>query len=1302
MALSLYPRRTPLMWSFSNFRRLPRSAQAAAVLRGTVFLVCLTLGVWLVLWLLLVRPRVNLVAAVPKSLPVSLQSMAGLLAPSIDKDEGVWKTFDLSLGFGEPERDEIRRKLAGNSGRPTILYVTAPVAPVDVDQDPTSGTKVLTLESLGRLIDICLDRPEKSKLLLIVDPGRAAADASLGDHQDDIAFQLKERATPPRNPEEAKKWKERWRNFAILCACSPEQCSWAVEGQGRTIFDRVLNQSLAEPRKLQKAVRFVSYWVAALVKEFIPPAVQNPMLVGDLELDFFIRAEKPRPMAVTDDSQALRKRREKSLWNDLNEEYQRRDEYEKRKPYRYAPAAWREYQDRLLRAERLFRAHRLNNAREELTLATDSANLLTDRKTSSFGSLALGIRYSSNAGSYEALERQLNSALDQAQARQAAESDSGKAAAAADKKADKNPAAAKDADKTPGADKKADPTPAADKKADAAPAIARAGPESATESSDDLFDCIRSKLPSRRDRWKPYVEGQLIEWMAAYCNLPPLSNKPALFAGDREELFVRAIRLRVQSERAAALALEPRTALRWAIENCDQHRRLAQDYLFVGEGQAIELAKQELEEAQKQCQWAADCAQAMDLAGEIQSELPFLAAWHVRSTARVSAAGATNPALQVKTIADLAHELTVSLKTERSAARDEDYFRGLRRQYAQLSGLYQKLLDAFGRDLEIALGTPDWRPIDDVLLVPRIPREKRAKLVERIAQFPRELTAQQGEGETPATAPDAEPKNKATVEAARALLTRNFGMWLFGAANAALDSNGQPATPTEFEPAWIYTEPLKPSEDPSCRSIADGLKLISGPLKDLVPKPSESLAARIENLNGWMAERLVEDADAERAGAFRDAARAGTVASEAEQRIELLKKRKAGDATQRDWFSSFSAKAAQPLNLEAVPLSIEYESRWAVPRGVACLIFNDSEQYRGKIEIFRAEKPLGPGTQAPIKAGARQTIDFQVDRATDQASDAATSSALSLNPILFYRGQKFNADGTTLALRPIEGEFIIRLESDTKAIAAKMRLAEKDVPRDQFTKRPNAVTGFAYPGWFHPTLLRVLYVPKGNDRSGVEVDVECEGVELERPHLFLRPGEPETVASFEISFDTAAAVAKAKEAATDEFLREKRLVVRLWRSGKPHKGRPLAQQPIRLSEVNPRRFNTVEVSTTTAPDDPEVRTVDVRVRRLPNDPVVAPVGVRVHSIEGLTRGTPTVSRDPVTGSMHPRIDRERQVGLVRGQSCTFPFQIQKGQTGAKTYHFDVIFAGDYAHKLEGKITIGGTAEPAAERTPPTK
>ena len=110
------------MWPMTQFRRLPRSAQAFAVLRGTLFTVSFTIGVWLVVWLLLVRPTVNLIAVVPDVLPVSLHSVSGLLRSSVDKDEGIWESP--SFSFGSDLLDEVRSSLRNHSGRPIILYLT--------------------------------------------------------------------------------------------------------------------------------------------------------------------------------------------------------------------------------------------------------------------------------------------------------------------------------------------------------------------------------------------------------------------------------------------------------------------------------------------------------------------------------------------------------------------------------------------------------------------------------------------------------------------------------------------------------------------------------------------------------------------------------------------------------------------------------------------------------------------------------------------------------------------------------------------------------------------------------------------------------------------------------------------------------------------------------------------------------------------------------------------------------------------------------------------------------------------------
>ena len=138
----------------------------------------------------------------------------------------------------------------------------------------------------------------------------------------------------------------------------------------------------------------------------------------------------------------------------------------------------------------------------------------------------------------------------------------------------------------------------------------------------------------------------------------------------RKAQFQRAIGLRLRAERAAAAALEPKTALRWAIETGDQHRRIAQDLLFIDQVDARKRADEELGRADEQYQFASDHVDACDLVSQIQAELPFLGPWYIRHSARTPRTDSTGAGDSIdRTIAEMAHDLDEKLKAKRPAPK---------------------------------------------------------------------------------------------------------------------------------------------------------------------------------------------------------------------------------------------------------------------------------------------------------------------------------------------------------------------------------------------------------------------------------------------------------------------------------------------------------------------------------------------------------------------------------------------------------------------------------------------------------
>jgi hypothetical protein len=1258
------------MWPMTQFRRLPRSAQAMAVLRATVFTVCFTIGVWLVLWLLLVRPTVNLIAAVPQNSPVLPHSLSALLPPNVDTEVAHWR----ELRFDS--LDAISSKIDEYSGQPIVIYLTAPFAcaPMDrltnqaIGRDTPDGSKQLIgVEAIERFWKMCRDYHRDTKVLLIIDPGRIGPDPAIGPSDEssvDWLITLRREGTPPVDSRQRREWDKKWRNFGIFCACSPKQWSWPIEGQARTVFDKVLNQSLAKPRKLKKTRELVIYWVHQIVRQYFPGAAQNPMYLGDPELDFLVRPEKPRSAAVVEGGEDLAENRGAGVWKDLLDEYGQRDQYEKWQPYRYAPLAWRNYQDRLLRAERLYRAYRLEEAATALSSASDIANQLADRKTDSFGSLALGIRYAPYSADYGKRAGALISALAPTESPPPAASTSevGKGAAPSDKKPEVSPAAARQV----------------------------AG--DIRESDDAFLRRIRLPLPVNQDLWKNHVEWQLIEWIVAYKQLPPF-RKAEIFTDDRKELFTKAAQMRITAEQLAAAALDPKTALRLAVESGDHHRRVAQDLLFIDQPDIPQRAKTALDLAEQQYQWAGTFVHAQDLVGQMQSELPFLAEWHLRYSARQRSPSSATDLDPIKEIADLTHELDEELRSERRSPEGDRYFNSILDRYRKLKDRHAKLLGAYRDDLASAERTTEWRLLDDVLLVPSVDAARRTKLVERVREFPR--VAKNAEGAA-GTAPDEanQPPGKGMEEIGRAAFTHSLGRWFFEQGVSALDGKQQARAAPDFEPAWIYDEQIDTADDKSYRPIADRVNRVAAAIQKIDRPSAAKLEDRLEGLMEWMAGRTIDDADPKRARKFH-------AGGDLDQKIKPLE--------QNQWLSRFTSDCRKPLAINAVPITIDVQAHQGIPAGVGCLLVDVIEpQDRGKIELFHKNQTIERGCEAVIDSATPEAVELYVDRGPSHVADTArlgrgpaVSTVVGLKPLLFYRGQTF--DGTTgqLVLDPVTSQFIVGIESDREQIALDQHVKVGELPEDQFTKRPGAVTGFAYPGCFHPSMVTILY--QATEKKNAEVDVECDGAPVDKPHLSLETGKKQTLAHIKIVFDYDKPRDPKAPLADERYLRQKTLVVSVWPTGKRAKGKPLVKQAIELSEVNPAKFNTITIGTSTRQGGGANRVINVSVRRHENDPVVRPVGVLVESLDNPELAGRFQWNSSGRSIKPPHLDSKQRIGLSRGDSCMFQFELSNVEPHEKKYKFKVTFAGEFT--MEKEIAVAGSgaspppAQPAANAAP---
>jgi hypothetical protein len=1255
------------MCSITRFRRLPRSSQASVILRAACFTICLTIGVWLVLWLLLVRSTVDLVAAMPDVLPDSLHSVAALLPPAIDKDEGIWTPLDgFSLGFDLSAQERLRRSLDKASGRPIILYLAAPVAGVDNASGPAKG--VFTADAIGRLIDLCQSRHGKSKLLLIIDPGRVGPDPKLGARNSDIARYLKARGTPPEDAEETFAWKEKWRNFGILCACSPEQSSWPLESEHRTIFDQVLRRAQTKPRKLRPMIKLISYAVSRCVREYfsdreyISEVAQNPMYLGDPGLDFFVPAAKPR--MVSDRSRT----RTNSTWENLRKEYKRRDDLEKRRPYAYAPFIWREYQEHLLRAERLFRAGRWNDASRELDRAQKVAADLTLTSSVSVASLAMGIRYTEEPKVYISLEEKLGAAF------------SGLAS--------KN-AAGPTPEPAP-AEKAALP---AEKKGATPVAVPGSPVRQSGSAVGKIMRVMKDAPPDEQVHWKHCIEGQLIEWMRAYQQLAQFADNENLLSEDRMEIFKQAIELRLRAERAAAIALDGPSPLRLAIEEGDRHLRVAQDLLFVDQATARVRSNSELKDAEEQYRRAKVLADGIELVGKVKSTLPFLGVWYVRHSARYPQRLGEEPDELIARIGDETRELDGDLRSDkaghdpspRSFFDVEELIKKLQRRYGVLER-------AFGAVLERSERPSDWRLVDDLLLVPAIVSSRREQLVACASKLPLTSGGQSGDGELRtsepgapgATSKDAGGPMQADVkgELVKTAVYRNWDRAFFDWVSRALAPGSTPAAAEDDEPREIYSEPTKTEEDKTYVRIAGGATKLAEALESVdglnSPRRRAGLAERLHELNQWMGERLLNDADLVRAE--RSLALGATPGgSTAEVRAELAALRR------EPWLFARRSDSNARLGLNGLALKIEVRAQPEIPQGIACLWISGSDgRDLPSVELSHQDLPIEGGIEVPLpqrgdEIGVSAHRVFQEVPAREPTKQQyAGDRSVMLSSTLFYRGRAFHGTLGVLNLEPIQNQFLIRLKTNEDKIKEEHR---GTVPRNQFTNVDDPIAGYVYPGCRHPCVLTITY--KASDRKPVQVEVEWglgDGRDLKVKELTLADGTPEQFAEHEIYFGLAGEKAQAVD---KPFLREQKLVVKVWPKGASHKGHPVTQRTFMLREINPEKFNSVYRDSIAAGDEHPSGVLTLTVLRSRDDPVVVPIGVLAVAPDGFER-----------------IDRPnmKDVPLERGKKYTFQFTKKVKSSKPKTYDFFIVFAGDYSMKYP--VTIEGTGAPGAEAPAP--
>ena len=748
------------MLTWEPFRRMAKRERSRLLRMGTVFIWTGGLAAFLILWLLLARPSIYLEGI---DLGRDVLHAPGTLFREGDV-AGVDELAKSHLRAEPRNQADLKRLdqfLASHEDRPVLIYLAAPGVLLDPEDrlDDKIWTGVLPLDKTGRLdireiLQACRQRP-RQKILLLLDVGGIGSDLDLGLFANDFLRQVVELESKPTA------------NLGILCACAPYQLSWSSEADRRSVFGQVVAEELLESRNVAAFIdnvrRRVAYWVAEN-----RDAIQTPIYLGDPS---FLDAESPAfklpkvrtPVAVapTDPKSAV------AFWKDLHTKQIRRDAHQERRPYRYAPLAWRDYQQALVEAELLGRAGRFLDARRSLDEAANIEGRLKVESNTEYGSLALGLQLAFEPSDLERI-RKLDQDLENAIKAEI---------------------------------EVARPVMTANAKDPAAVPVT-----------------LASRILSGTNPWRDVVEGQLIDWCTNYAKIPRVDNE-ALLPGPRLEQIANAIKVRRLAEKAAATWW----AGRWThkhIDDGDLARRKAQDLLFIGDSDRVPEIVGLLDTARVAYQRAHDIADAVDLLGRVQSEAPVLGTWYARHQASTNLDLDSTIFDEIVEASNRILEQLHAKPTDRSPTVDIEALVGARNDLARP---FDKLLRLFEAALLHADEEGNWRRIDDLLTVPMIDAETRRKLVLRAHNLSLEVAFQ---SPAPADGVAVAAKPTRTKELAQTLLSG--GTSLRSLANPGrLDGSGSSA-PSTFDGSNRSRVDEHPAgePDPGFARLAYGLELV--------------------------------------------------------------------------------------------------------------------------------------------------------------------------------------------------------------------------------------------------------------------------------------------------------------------------------------------------------------------------------------------------------------------------------------------------------------------------------------------
>ncbi len=590
----------------TSCRAIPKPRLALIVLVTTSCFVLFALPFWLAYWLFFIRPELNVLAiwiapspgcASTPELFYQRQDATIFSPKAVKKPENPAQVVDL-----------IREFLKSKGQRPAIVYLSIPavgfprspstsnslddanrliIDPAVLDVAGSTGPASAGM-NLKDVLDEFRQRPWQKKLL-ILDIGQIGNNRDLGVFANDFTFRLKQDLD-----------KNSVENFAVLCSCAPGQFSWSSDADRRSVFAHFVADGMNRARDVQELVVYVKKRVHQWVKTH-RGAVQTPIFWADLGSNFLL----PKPaegMGLVQigrlTSQSIdspwKKQEAQDLWRRLLACYLRSDVLADEKPHRYAPYAWREYQETVLRAERLYRAGLFSEGGDAIRsvdgLEQELKNPFSTLPKDGYPSLEMGLRIASDSGFHPEWgdDREWERALAWPAALTA-----------------------------PVSPDKSKPGSAAKKQGGGviSSEISGQGNDGTSAKATASVPEILGLIVNRKNPLGRFVEGQFMDWVIEWTRLHP--NPSFLSERHQAEVLCNALKVRRLAEKAASASWQTGPWSEALLQAGDEPRRQAQDELFLGD-QHSDAVTRHLKEAENAYERAIKYGKALDLIQQIR------------------------------------------------------------------------------------------------------------------------------------------------------------------------------------------------------------------------------------------------------------------------------------------------------------------------------------------------------------------------------------------------------------------------------------------------------------------------------------------------------------------------------------------------------------------------------------------------------------------------------------------------------------------------------------------------------------